>query len=247
MSVNICELTYKEFSELVPRKVDTAILPIGTIEAHGCTNLGTDITIPEFIAREIAGKINALIAPTINYGITRSLLPYPGSMTVSQDSFIRYVGDVMESLFRAGFKKLVIINGHGGHIDELKKLAIEVWRKTGGKTIIIHWWELVEPMTREFFGEAGGHAGLDETAMVLAANPELVKPELCKDVIPYQFRAGTYVYPAAGPIILYKPGEGMPMFDLEKAKEYARKVVDFIADFIVVVFKGWEKNLAEKS
>jgi creatinine amidohydrolase len=76
------ELNWMEFKRLVPKKTDVVLLPIGTIEAHGVTGLGTDNQIPSSIAERIAEPVNALIAPAVNYGITKSLLPYPGSVTV---------------------------------------------------------------------------------------------------------------------------------------------------------------------
>ena len=72
------ELNWQEFGKIVPKVTDAVLLPVGTLEAHGVTGLGTDNFIPVSLAERIAGKVNALIAPTIPYGITRSLLPYPG-------------------------------------------------------------------------------------------------------------------------------------------------------------------------
>ncbi len=87
-------LSWKHIKELVPGKIDTLIFPVGTVEAHGAMALGTDNFIPESIANHLADKINALIAPTVNYGITRSLYGYPGSVTVTrrklQKLYIRY-------------------------------------------------------------------------------------------------------------------------------------------------------------
>ncbi|MFO7650572.1 MAG: creatininase family protein, partial [bacterium] len=74
----LAELTWREFGAAVPRRTDLVLIPVGTIEAHGVTALGTDNAIPESIAARIAGPLGALIAPTINYGITKTLLPWPG-------------------------------------------------------------------------------------------------------------------------------------------------------------------------
>lgn len=243
MTKNIMELTYRDFSALVPDSVDTVLLPVGTMEAHGCTNIGTDVTIPEYICKRVAERMNIMIAPAIPYGITRTLLPYPGSMTVSSEAFEAYVTDVLISLFRAGFRNTIVINGHGGHYEPLQKAAKAAWEKTDGKTLVIHWWELCAPVTQRIFGQAGGHSALDETAMVLAADPELVKPEQCDSIKPYLVRKGSYPYPNPAPILLYEDNEGAPMFDVKKAKEYADAVVDFIIAHIEEVMRGWRENL----
>ncbi|RKZ29990.1 hypothetical protein DRQ33_08280 [bacterium] len=250
MERRIEKMNHREFRNLVPEKIDTCFLPIGTMEAHGCTNLGTDITIPEFICSTLAEKTNSLIAPTISYGITRTLLPYPGSMTVSPESFQRYVSDVVISIFRAGFKQLIIINGHGGHYDELRTIAKLAWEKQKGKTIVIHWWELCEHITKEIFSESGGHAGINETAMVLSADETLVSPELCKEIKPFFVRDGSYVYPNPAPMLFYKKDErksffdkNSPRLDKEKAKKYSDAVLKYIEKFINEVKEGWKINL----
>ncbi|MBM3314011.1 creatininase family protein, partial [candidate division WOR-3 bacterium] len=118
------ELNWAEFRRLVPRKTDAVLLPIGTIEAHGVTGLGTDNQIPLAIAERIAEPVNAFIAPSIHYGITRTLLPYPGSLTVLPETFERYVSEVAASLADAGFRRVVFLNGHGGNTDVLKRVSL---------------------------------------------------------------------------------------------------------------------------
>jgi creatinine amidohydrolase len=241
----LADLTHHDFDALVPQKIDAALLPIGTIEAHGCTNLGTDNTIPEYLCEKLADKMNMLIAPTIPYGITRTLLPYPGSITLSPQTFEALVTDVLVSLFMNGFQKTIVINGHGGNNAQIERAAAIAWEKTGGYTLIIHWWQLCAPVTEKIFGQAGGHAGLDETAMVMAADKKLVKAEQCKKVAPYLVQEGSYAYPNPSPILLYKDGEGAPVFDERKAQKYADAVVQYLQAFIEDVFKKWEINLGE--
>ncbi len=120
------ELNWMEFKRLVPKRTDAVLLPVGTIEAHGVTGLGTDNQIPSSIAERIAEPVNALIAPTIPYGITRTLLPYPGSLTVPPGTFEHYVAAVAASLADAGFKRIVFLNGHGGNTEILKDISIRL-------------------------------------------------------------------------------------------------------------------------
>src|SRR5512139_330415 len=121
------ELNWAEFEKLVPSKYDTAILPVGTIEAHGVAPLGTDNLIPVEMARRIADDLKALVAPVVNYGITRTLLAYPGSLSVSAETFEKYLTEIMLSIADCKFEKLVVLNGHGGHLDQLGRAAREVW------------------------------------------------------------------------------------------------------------------------
>ncbi|RKZ29461.1 creatininase family protein [bacterium] len=240
----VANLNWQEFAELI-EDIKGVILPIGTMEAHGCTNLGTDITIPEYLAGRLAEELDLLIAPSVNYGITRTLLPYPGSMTVEPESFKAYVYDVAESLIETGFEWILFLNGHGGHIDELAEIARELWRVTGGKSIVIHWWTLCEEITKQVLGEAGGHAGINETYMVMAANPELVNESRYEPNMAHLVRSGAFPYPNPGTILLYEKGQGLPRFVPEEAKAYADAVTDEIARYIADVLANWKNNFAQ--
>jgi creatinine amidohydrolase len=68
-------MNWMEFRELVPKRIDTVLVPLGTLEPHGVTANGADSIAPLAIARAIAPKVNALIAPVVPYGITGSMDP----------------------------------------------------------------------------------------------------------------------------------------------------------------------------
>ncbi len=242
MPLKLEDMNWMEFKELVPGKIDTVILPVGTIEAHGVTNLGTDVSIPVFIAERIAEDLNAIIAPPIYYGITRTLYSYPGSLTVTSPVFESYLTEIMLSLADKGFSRILVINGHGGHIDELKSAAMKVHREKKVKVVVIHWWILCEELTRKFFGETGGHAGLDENAAVLAIDKDLVKRRRYKKEMVHLQKGGIYSLPALGSILIYKEGEGFPDFDVKKARIYMEKVVKKIKDDVLEIFEKWEKS-----
>jgi creatinine amidohydrolase len=242
MPLKLEDMNWMEFDELVPKKIDTVILPVGTIEAHGVTNLGTDVSIPLFIAGKIAKDLNSIIAPPIYYGITRTLYSYPGSLTVSSSVFESYLTEIMLSFADKGFSRILVINGHGGHIDELKSAAMKVHREKKAKVTVIHWWILCEELTRKFFGETGGHAGLDENAAVLAIDKDLVKKRRYKKEMVHLQKSGIYSLPCPGSILIYKEGEGYPDFDVKKARAYMDKVAGKIKDDVLGIFEKWKKS-----
>ncbi len=225
---------------LVPTKTDIVFLPIGTMEAHGCAALGTDNFIPMAIARSQAERLNALIAPVLNYGITKSLYRYPGSMTVQPSHFKEFVSDIVDSLVDIGFKYIFIINGHGGNNSELKKVAYGKHMQHRVHIAAIHWWEMVDDLTKEHFGEVGGHAGNNETACVQAIDPNLAdKSEFSKDM-GYNFSRGADVYPVPGTILLYEKDEGYPTFDIEQSKEYLKKMSVVVGNFMEDILNRWK-------
>ncbi len=241
MPLKLEEMNWMEFGELVPQKINTVLLPVGTIEAHGVTNLGTDVSIPLFICEKIADDLKAIIAPPVYYGITGSLYSYPGSLTVSSPTFESYLTEIMLSLAEKGFSRILVINGHGGHFDELKNAAIRVHREKKAKVAVIHWWILCEELTKKFFGQTGGHAGLDENAAILAIDSKLVKKARYKKDTVFQQKNGMYCLPSPGSILTYKENEGFPQFDQKRAKLYLNKVIKKIKEEVLDLFNRWDK------
>lgn len=237
-------MNWIDFKKLVPKRIATVIFPIGTIEAHGVIPLGTDNIIPEEIAFEIAEKIDAVIAPTLNYGITRSLLPYPGSISLNERTFIRVVQEVATGLADNGFETIIFMNGHGGHIEELKHIVHSLWQEKKVKSIIIHWWFLTEELVKKIWGESGGHAGLDETAMIYAIDTGLVKKKYLKKDLAMLRKPGIRPMPFPAPIILYKEGEGFPKLD-KRCKTFFEESIKLIAREInntLAAFDNLEKQ-----
>jgi creatinine amidohydrolase len=227
--------------DLVPARIDTVILPVGTIEAHGSACLGTDNFIPQTLADDIAERLNALVAPVVNYGVTKSLYRYNGSLSVSPESLTAYIGEILDSLADVEFRNIIVMNGHGGNNTSLKTAAHDFHRRHRCNVCVIHWWDLCGEMTREFFGHTGGHAGTDETAMVQAVDPALVDKSAYDPELAYWYRPGADVYPVPGSILLYKDGEGFPNFDQQQAEEYRKRVAQEVGDFAESVLARWRK------
>lgn len=236
-------INWMEFREVVPSRVQTVLLPTGTLEPHGVVNNGADNTAPLAIARRIAQRTNAMIAPVLPYGITGSLEAYPGAFQITEAAYRPFVKQILEGLARNGFRNIVIINGHGGgQTAVLTSVAAEVSAERHVRTLVVNWWSFASDVTKQVFGEDGGHAGWNETAFVQAIDPTLVHPERYKDDLatPYP-AAGTWAaVPFPSSIGLYQPGQGYPKFDQKKADEYFAKVTDKIAVLVNDVVRKWD-------
>lgn len=235
-------LNWMEVRELVPAKTQTVLIPTGTLEAHGVTNNGTDNTIPEGMARAMAGRLNALIAPTLNYGVTGSLDAYAGGLTISPEAYRLFTRDLLTGLARNGFKNLILVNGHGGNTEVLTQVAEEVGRKERVRTLIVNWWSYCSEVTMKVFGEDGGHAGWNETAMVQAIDPKLVFPErYSNDLATARPATGAWAaYPFPSSIILYQPGQGYVKFDQGKADAYFRGCTEKVAGLVSETIRKWD-------
>lgn len=237
-------INWMEFKGIVPSKITTVILPTGTLEPHGVINNGADNTAPFAMAKTIARRTNAMIAPTLPYGITGSMEAYPGAFQITEAAYRPFVRQILEGLAKNGFKNIIILNGHGGgQTAVLQAVAGEVAVEKNIRTLVINWWSFASDETKEVFGEDGGHAGINETAFIQAIDPNLVHAEK------YSGADMTTAYPAPGTwsavpfpssIGLYQKGQGYPKFDQKKADEYYKKVAEKVANLITDTVKKWD-------
>ena len=241
-----CEMeriNWIEFREWVPAKIQTVLLPLGTLEPHGVAPNGTDILAPVAMARKIAPRVNAMVAPAVPYGFTGILDAYPGSFTIPEDAFRGYVRAVLAGLAKNKFKNIILLNGHGGgQTAVLSALAQEVGRDAGTRILVVNWWSYCSDVTLDVFGEDGGHGAENETAYVTAIDPALVQrerynPQMATALPPPNTWSA---YPFPSTIMLYREGQGYPKFDLEKAKTYFTKVNDKIARLIRETIEKWD-------
>ena len=235
--------SWQEFNSLVPDKVDTVILPVGTQEAHGVAANGTDALIPERLAEMVAPQVKAFIAPVVPYGRTTSLAAYPGGFEISEKTFRLYCQEVIQGLAKSGFKNIIIFNGHGPNRAPLDAAAAAVSAEMGVNILVVDWWSYCADVTKEIWGpdEDGGHAGLNENAAVQAINSRFVRPDLYKKEMAVVINKAFSTYPNHGTILLYSKGKGYPDFDQEKAEKYLSRVAEELAELIVEVRNNWSR------
>jgi len=232
------ELVGKDFESL--EKV-VAILPVGSVERHGDhLPLGTDTIVPKWIAERVAEKLgNAVVMPPIYYGSCKALSKFSGTIDVRSDVLKEYVAEVMRSVFKNGFKLLVIINGHGGNTLPLSMAARDVTYETNGTVLVINWWTHVAQDVRKELFSAVGHGGDDETSAVLAVAPELVKMEYAvPNPKPYLSIKGRLYSKVIDEYIFTLPLNGDPRLgSADKGKRFLEAVVNEIVDVIKEVLK----------
>ena len=239
----LADLNWMEIKAAVPAKVDTVILPTGTLEPHGVINNGADITAPVAIAKAIAKDVNALVAPAIPYGMTGSMDAFPGSFSISEEAY-RAVRPRRAA--RAGEERLQDDRDRQRPWRPADRRAERVGGRGGAekkvRMLVVNWWTYCSDVTKEVFGQDGGHAALNETAFIQAIDKSLVHAENYKpEMVTPNPLPGTYsAYPSPSAITLYKAGEGFPDFDPKKADEYFAKVNKKVAALVLEMKKKWD-------
>jgi len=119
---------------------DRCVLPLGSTEQHGYLSLSVDSILSERVALEAANPLGVPVFPVIAYGITPYFRAFPGSITLRISSYLSVVGDILDGLAEHGFKRIVIVNGHGGNLPA-QALAGEWMADHPGVRVKFHnWW-----------------------------------------------------------------------------------------------------------
>ena len=142
----------------IKQKKQIAIIPVGSIEQHGPhLPISTDSDIITEISLRFSKKIDGILLPTINYGISDEHFPF-FNLSVKKSTLSKMLDDICESLIKNGISRILIINGHYGNLESLK--GFERKKKKNRKIRVLSYWKY---MDREF-----DHAGNVETSIMLA-------------------------------------------------------------------------------
>src|SRR5947207_15423171 len=94
---------------------DRIVLPLGSVEQHAYLSLAVDVILSERVSVEAAEPLGVPVLPPLPYGITPYFAAYPGSPTLSTDTYRQVVAELLESLHAQGFRRFLLVNGHGGN------------------------------------------------------------------------------------------------------------------------------------
>ncbi len=230
--------------EHAEKRFSAALLPIGTLEGHDGGPVGTDNLIPDALCDRLSERLNIPKLPLMPYGVTNSLLAYPGSCSLTDQVLEAFLFELGKTLHRNGLKYLFVINGHGGNTDPLKAGARNLFKQEGLFVAVIDWWVETRKHALEIFGPGGmGHSAIDEMAGLLGFRPDIRERMSDGPVKSYYYYKGVSVYPVPRPVITYeKPNDPVDFsrLDPEKCQRFADAVVETVADIIKTVLSGWE-------
>jgi creatinine amidohydrolase len=145
--VRISECNWQQV-EAYLRNDDRAVLPLGSTEQHAQLSLSVDSILSERVAAEAAEPLGVPVFPVVAYGLTPYFVAYPGSITLRTDTYVRLVKDILDGLHAQGFRRILIVNGHGGN-QPASSLAIE-WMADNPETAVKfhNWWAAPATMSK---------------------------------------------------------------------------------------------------
>jgi creatinine amidohydrolase len=165
---------------------DRAILPLGSIEQHAWLSLAVDALLAEAVAVDAAEPLGVPVFPGQAYGYTPTYMAYPGTLTLRLETLVAVIGDLVGSLHQHGFRRIVVINGHGGNRGAAGVLQQLAARHAGLQVRWHDWW--AAPRTMAFVREQdpqASHASWMEN-FALTRLPGVVLPAAPKPLVDYE-------------------------------------------------------------
>jgi creatinine amidohydrolase len=140
--MRLWDANWMQIEEYLQRD-DRVLVPLGSTEQHGYLSLGVDAILAEKAAVEAAGPEGVPVLPGLPFGLTPTFTEYPGTITLSPATYDALVRDLLSSLAHQGFRRILLVNGHGGNAP-----AAEVAREWAAANphceVLFHGW-LIEP------------------------------------------------------------------------------------------------------
>lgn len=154
------------------------ILPVGSTEQHGPIGLiGTDAICAQMIAERAADQVGAYVAPTLAYTPAPFNMGFPGTMSLSAPLFQALAGEILAGLYRQGFTRILLLNGHGANLDPLRAAMATL---PDGAVRLRSWWDFepVNVLRRTYYGDwEGMHATPSEVAITQAEVRSVAHPD----------------------------------------------------------------------
>jgi creatinine amidohydrolase len=157
-----------------------AILPVGSIERHGdFLPLGTDILVPLKLAEDVEKILSVDVYPPIPYGVSPYLAFAGGTISVESDIYKMYIENIVKEILRQGYRAIIILNGHGGNTNILTLICQDIVKDSDRdiKCVVIDWWRELGLEARRMIFKSPGHAGGDETSIMLYLYSKYVDKE----------------------------------------------------------------------
>jgi creatinine amidohydrolase len=180
-TVFLGEMTNSEVEQFL-KQHHTVIVPVGSTEQHGPhLALSADVLIPQEVARRVAPKVGAVVAPAVSYALSYPHVGFRGLVHIRIPTFMALIEDIAAALAHVGFKRIVFLNGHYDNTYAIAYSCANAAERLprDAKAFPINYWDGIPPeVASQYMSlEKGLHANAAETAAVMAINPALVDME----------------------------------------------------------------------
>ena len=221
------------------KKDDRIVMILGSIEEHGLNSMATDTLCAFEIAKVACENMNIMLGPAMPFGPSAFSLAYPGTISISVKTYMSIIEEIIESLVRSGFKRILFFSGHGGN-SPAKNVITEYVLDRSDLTIRFREWYEMDKTLAFINGEGGS---VYDHASWLESFPWINQVE------PIQAgqKPQTHIiddYALSAQELRAVWGDGMPSGDYVKSEDVMRKYFDIaVKDLEDFLQNGWDKNI----
>jgi creatinine amidohydrolase len=138
--MRIAEMNWMQVEERVKRD-DRCVLPIGSTEQHAYLSLCVDMILSEKVSVDACEPIGVPVYPAVPFGLTPYFSDFPGTVTLRVSTYVALMEDILESLYRSGFRRIVVVNGHGGNGPVLGLFKEWMAKRRDARIKFHEWWK----------------------------------------------------------------------------------------------------------
>jgi creatinine amidohydrolase len=178
--MHINAMNWMQVEERV-RQDDRCILPIGSVEQHAYLSLGTDMILAEKVSLDAAEPLGVPVFPVVPYGLASTFADFPGTLSLSLRTYVGVIEDLLDSMYQSGFRRILIVNGHGGNTPAAAVVSEWLNRNRDASVKMHDWWRAPQTMAKVLaIDPQASHASWMEnfpwTRLANAPCPDFVKP-----------------------------------------------------------------------
>jgi len=227
------KLTRREFRErMASGELAGCLIPVAAIEQHlEHMAMEHDWRSVGLVTRAVAKRLapRVLVTEGLMCGISEHHMRHPGTLTLSPGTFLAVLGDMIDSMVRAGFRNIIVVNGHGGNIEPVRGTWDQFLRRFDGVNLhfLSYWDKLGQADADELLQGAKrmpddlpGHAQEFETAIALAKFPENIRADALAD----------------------QPDQSPALATAEQGAEWFKRVTERLAKYVGEVIDGQRQS-----
>ena len=177
-------MTWKEIEQSM-KDDPVVIIPLGSTEQQGPHTPTGDYRAAKAVAAKVAEATDSLTIPTLPFGYSEYFRNFPGTITLSAETVLSILLDIVKSLHSNGFNHIIFFNGHGGNAPIIDRAARIIRKEYRLIVPSLNLWQLITPdIKKEVYGEKdlSGHGGEPLTSIFLYLEPEDMRMDLAKNL-----------------------------------------------------------------
>ncbi|MFC0180180.1 creatininase family protein [Thorsellia kenyensis] len=180
--MKIADMNWMQIEEYL-KTDDRVVVPLGSVEQHAYLSMAVDMILAEKVAVDAAEPLGIPVYPAIPFGITPYFAGFAGTITLNVNTYTALIRDILDSLKRSGFKRIVLVNGHGGNQPAQSAAAEWMLANPEVKVRFYNWWNAPKTLAKvREIDPTSSHASWMEnlpwTRLAHANSPDQRKPAI---------------------------------------------------------------------